>query len=67
MCFKYNEGVDSVRWMQQEWLKVKGTIDNDRFDMVTGLLSEQETNAKVWRDGCLLYFQTFSKMQIPSI
>jgi alpha-glucuronidase len=65
MCYRYNMGVDSVRWMQREWNKSKGYVDNDRFEQVKALLVKQEENARVWRDGCLLYFQTFSKKPIP--
>jgi alpha-glucuronidase len=67
LCFKYNSGVDSVRWMQREWDKNKAHIDSERFLMVQVLLSEQEENAVVWRDACLLYFQTFSNKPIPEI
>lgn len=65
MCFRYNLGVDSVRWMQKEWQEAKGIVDNDRFEKVQALLIKQEENARVWRDACLLYFQTFSKKEIP--
>jgi alpha-glucuronidase len=66
LCNKYNTGVDSVRWMQKEWNMVKGEIDSDRFGKVQALLAEQEANAMVWRDACLLYFQTFSKRPVPA-
>jgi alpha-glucuronidase len=66
LCQRYNMGVDSVRWMQKEWDMAKGVIDSDRFGKVQALLSEQEANARVWRDACLLYFQTFSKRPIPA-
>jgi alpha-glucuronidase len=65
LCYRYNLGVDSVRWMEREWLKSKGLIDSDRFNMVETLLVKQCENAMVWRDACLLYFQTFSKRAIP--
>jgi alpha-glucuronidase len=65
LCFRYNMGVDSMRWMQSEWNKSKGIVDNDRFEHVRELLIKQEENARVWRDACLLYFQTFSKKPVP--
>jgi alpha-glucuronidase len=40
-------------------------IDIDRFEKVKSLLSLQEEHAKIWRDACTLYFQTFSKRHIP--
>jgi len=66
MCYLYHEGVDDVRWMQSEWEKTEKYIDRDRFEEVKTLLEKQERDAKIWRDGCLLYFQTFSKKPIPS-
>jgi alpha-glucuronidase len=65
LCYKYHQGVDSVRWMQEEWDKIKSKIDDDRFNMVKSLLVKQERDAKIWRDGCLLYFQTFSNRPFP--
>ncbi|NLV19523.1 MAG: alpha-glucuronidase [Bacteroidetes bacterium] len=66
MCYLYHEGVNDVRWIQSEWKKTEKYIDNDRFEEVKTLLEKQERDAKIWRDGCLLYFQTFSKKPIPS-
>ncbi len=65
MCLKYQEGIDSVGWLQKEWDQVKGTIDSERYEKVKSLLTMQERDAKIWRDACILYFQTFSKRPIP--
>jgi alpha-glucuronidase len=65
LCFKYNSGVDSVRWMQQEWAELRDDIDPERFEKVNTLLQLQKENAEVWRDACLLYFQTFSHRPFP--
>jgi alpha-glucuronidase len=65
LCYKYNEGVDSVRWLMAEWNKAEGIIDDERYEQVKSLLEIQEKEAKVWKDACLLYFQTFSKRPIP--
>ncbi len=67
LCFRYSAGVDSVRWIKKEWLNMKPDIDYERFEEVHDLIVKQEENAKVWRDACLLYFQTFSKRPIPEI
>lgn len=67
LCYKYNEGVDSIKSIQQQWKKIEGFIDQERFDHVAMLLNIQVNEAKWWRDACLLYFQTFSKQPIPSI
>lgn len=65
MCFKYQDGINSVRWLQKEWDKAKGYIDDERFETVKSLLLKQERDAKIWKDACMLYFQTFSKRAIP--
>jgi alpha-glucuronidase len=65
LCFKYYSGVDSVKKMQQEWNELDGKIDNERFQSVKARLEIQVREATWWRDACVLYFQTFSKMPIP--
>jgi alpha-glucuronidase len=44
---------------------LKGYVDDERFRHVRMLLAVQEKEAVWWRNSCLLYFQTFSKMPIP--
>ncbi|HEX5171296.1 MAG TPA: alpha-glucuronidase family glycosyl hydrolase [Cyclobacteriaceae bacterium] len=66
LCYKYSRGVDSVRWMQKTWSGLENKIDNDRFNHVKMLLTIQEKEAVRWRNSCLLYFQTFSKLPIPA-
>ncbi|QEE50993.1 alpha-glucuronidase [Flavobacterium alkalisoli] len=65
MCLHYYNGVDKVREMQSSWNKLKSFIDEERFIKVKQLLEEQEVEAVIWRNSCVLYFQTFSKMPIP--
>lgn len=61
----YYTGVDSVRWMLRTWSSLHGLIDNQRFKHVQALLQIQVNLARWWRDGCVLYFQTYSHMPIP--
>jgi alpha-glucuronidase len=65
LCYKYNQGVDSVRWMKKTWNELHGFIDSERHNQVKMLLTIQENEAIWWRDACLSYFKTFSKMPIP--
>ncbi len=65
LCYEYNKGVASVQKMQQQWNTVKAEIDEERFTHVQQLLQIQYEEAVWWKDACLLYFQTFSKMPIP--
>ena len=66
LCYKYNEGVDTVRWMQTVWKNMEKYVDPERYNHVRMLLNIQEEEAVWWRDACLLYFQTFSKMPLPA-
>jgi alpha-glucuronidase len=65
LCYKYNSGVDSVRWMQKTWDALEIKIDKQRFQQVRMLLAIQQDEAVWWRNSCLLYFQTFSRKKIP--
>ena len=66
LCHHYYNGVDSVRWMQHTWNSLSEKIDTDRHEQVKMLLSMQEKEAVIWRNSCVLYFQTFSRRPIPS-
>ena len=65
LCYKYYSAVDSIEVIQQQWNKLEKYIDAERFDHVKQLLNIQVKDAIWWRNACLLYFQTFSKMPIP--
>jgi alpha-glucuronidase len=65
LCSKYQQGVDTVKWMQQQWNKTEDLIDEERFRQVQMFLNIQRQEAEWWRNACILYFQTFSKMAIP--
>jgi alpha-glucuronidase len=66
LCYRYYQGADSVRRMQQQWNALKGIVDEERFQQVSSLLAIQHQEAIWWRNACILYFQTFSKKDIPS-
>jgi alpha-glucuronidase len=63
---RYYAGVDSVRAMQRAWNSLAGKIDDERFRQVHGSLVIQEREARWWRDASLRYFQTQSRLPIPS-
>lgn len=65
LCLKYQEGVDTVRWMKKTWQTVKNHVDSEQYQHVDDLLTIQEKEAVWWRNACLLYFQTFSKKPLP--
>jgi alpha-glucuronidase len=63
----YYSGAESVKQMQLTWDKMSGKVDPERFAEVNQLMGIQLSEALRWRDACVLYFQTFSKMPIESI
>lgn len=65
LCYKYYQGVDSVRATAQQWDHLEKYIDKERFKQVKMLLAIQVKEAIWWRNACLLYFQTFAKMPLP--
>ena len=65
LCYFYYKGVDGVRDMQSSWNSLKGKIDEQEFKNEQMFLKIQEKEAVWWRNACILYFQTFSKMPIP--
>jgi alpha-glucuronidase len=66
LCLRYQLGVDEVRTMRRAWAALDGKIDAERFAAVRMRLQRQEEDAVVWRDACLLYFQTFSRRPLPA-
>jgi alpha-glucuronidase len=65
LCLRYQGGIDSVKWIRGQWELCESQIDPERFEVVNSLLAKQERDAKIWRDACILYFQTFSKRPVP--
>ncbi|SHI59514.1 alpha-glucuronidase family glycosyl hydrolase [Pseudozobellia thermophila] len=65
MALKYQEGVDQVEEMIATWKQMQPYVDQVRHKEVQMLLQIQLKEAKWWRDACLLYFQTFSKKDLP--
>lgn len=62
---KYQQGVDQVGDMIKTWEDMKPYVDEYRHNQVSMLLGIQLKEAKWWRDACMLYFQTYSKMDFP--
>jgi alpha-glucuronidase len=65
ICYRYDMGQKQVRQFQKVWDQVEPYVDADRFVAVQRRLRNQSGNTQIWKDGCLLYFQQFSKMPIP--
>ena len=66
LCYHYGRGVQQVRKFQKIWDQAEPWIDADRFKEVQSYLKIQTKDAVWWKDACLLYFQTFSKLPFPT-
>ncbi len=66
LALKYQDGVNQVNTMITTWQGVKPYISEKEHHDVEMLLAIQLKEAKWWRDACLLYFQTFSKKELPN-
>jgi alpha-glucuronidase len=66
LCHQYYQGADKASQMRQAWQPIKGKIDDERFDHINAFLTIQKNEAALWRDACVLYFQSFSKLEIPA-
>ena len=67
LCMKYNMGVAMIEVYRDYWHTsakqyMKG--HEQEWQHTDSLLNVQLENAKEWRNTCLKYFQTFSKMKI---
>jgi len=65
LCYKYDSGLQDARRFQKVWDKIQPYVDAERFTEVQRKLRRQMRDAQVFKDGCLLYYQTFSKRPIP--
>lgn len=66
LCMAYQNGVNEVQAMQAGWEGLKGQVDYERYQQVKMLLQIQYNEAVWWKDACLVYFKTFSKMDYPA-
>lgn len=67
LCMRYNMGVSMVETYRDYWHTSTKEYMKDHiteWEMTDSLLNVQLASVKEWRDVCLKYFQTFSKMNI---
>lgn len=66
LCRHYDTGVQQVRQFQQVWDTAAPYIRPALFRTVQSKLKIQVRDAVWWKDACLLYFQQYAGMPIPS-
>jgi alpha-glucuronidase len=66
LVVKYDEGVAATTRARATWAAMKPYVDSQRFDEESAYLAIEEKEAHWWRDACLAYFETFSKLPFPA-
>ncbi len=66
LCRSYEHGLLEVAEMRTTWERLKPYVDAERHAHVAARLAIQFSDAIWWKDGCLLYFQTFSRRPFPA-
>jgi alpha-glucuronidase len=66
MVVRYDEGVAATARARETWENMKPYVDAQRFTEEEAFLKIEEKEAHWWRDAEIAYFQTFSKMPLPS-
>jgi alpha-glucuronidase len=65
LCLRYQRGANWVKAARKDWDALSKLVDPERHTAVAAKLAIQEKDAVLWRDACLLYFQTFSQQPFP--
>lgn len=66
LCHHYERGLLEVAEMRTAWERLKPYVDAERHAHVAERLAIQFADAIWWKDGCLLYFQSFSRRPFPA-
>jgi len=61
----FQQGINAVREMQALWSTAEPYVDAPVFADITARLECQHNDAIWWKDGMLLYFQSFNKLPWP--
>lgn len=65
LCVRYQRGVDSARSFCDTWSAMQPYVDAERHAAVSHRFRIQASDAVWWKDACLEYFRTFSRMKYP--
>jgi alpha-glucuronidase len=66
LTFRYSRGVDTVRAMAATWDSLQARIDPERFYETAAMLRIQQDEAQWWRDACIAYFQSQSRLPLAA-
>lgn len=65
LCVYYQRGVDAARSFCDTWTAMSPYVDAERHAAVLHRFEIQASDAVWWKDACLEYFRTFSRMKYP--
>jgi alpha-glucuronidase len=63
---RYDRGVAEVEAMQRTWRTLESYVDAERYANTRTYLEIQHKEAQWWRDACLAYFMSVSKLPLPA-
>jgi len=66
LCIAYQRGTDRVVAYQKIWQTARPYIAPALFADVEQRLMTQARDAQWWKDACILYFQQYSRLPLPS-
>ena len=66
LCYTFEEGIREARSYIGMWESVEEYVDAERYALIHDKLVRQAKDAIWWRDATMLYFQQYSKMEIPA-
>lgn len=66
LCYTFQSGIDQARGFIKTWEGVEKYVDSKRYTQIHDKLVRQAKDAIWWRDATMLYFQQYSKMDIPT-
>jgi alpha-glucuronidase len=64
LCERYSAGAAYVDTMLGEWTSLRQRLDPEIFASVKRKLEKQRTDAGIWRDTCITYFQKLSRLPV---
>ena len=63
---RYTHGVAQVQAMEAAWARLRPLVDAQRFELTSDFLRIQASDAKLWRDASIAYFQSISGLPLPA-
>jgi alpha-glucuronidase len=66
LTWRYARGVATVHTMAGTWDSLKSRIDPERFQETAAFLRIQQDEAQWWRDACIAYFQSQSRLPLAA-